>query len=160
MIMWSYTVIPAGSVAGTDTVLTDAGAGEARTIDQVMIKDLALDPATGDLALPPRYVTGAEAFAQRLSIRFQFWLGEHFLDLRQGIPYLKQVFIKAPRLDLIERLYRNVVLTTPGAAAVERFRMTFDRPRRELTVEDLKARLVTGDTFVATSSPFILPEAT
>ena len=131
-------------------------ANNPRTIEDIAIKDFALDPATGDLALPPRYVTGADAIAQRLTIRFKFWLREWFLDERQGIPYIDKIHVKAPNLALVERLFRRTVTSTPGIRTVKSFDMVWERPEREVRVENLEAVLVSGDTLIASSSPFIL----
>jgi hypothetical protein len=135
-------------------------ASTPRTIDDIAIKDFALDRATGDLALDenhsPYYVTGADAIAQRLTIRYRMWLGEWFLDERQGIPYIEKVFVKAPKLALIERLFRRVTTSTPGIQTVKSFDMAWGRAEREVQVTNLEAVLVSGDTLIASSSPFIL----
>jgi hypothetical protein len=153
VIVWTYTVVsPAGAIIASSAT----GAGGSTSLDQTMPRDYALDPATGDLALPPRWVTGADAFAQRLTIRFKMWLGEWFLDQRIGVPYIDQIFVKAPRLALIERIFRKVVEKTPGCAGVKKFAMSVDFRTRQLSVTELEAMLVSGDTFIATSSTFIV----
>jgi hypothetical protein len=148
VISWSYSIVQTVSIVGATALAT--------SIDDVAIKDLAIDTATGDMALPPRYVVGADAIVQRLSIRFQFWLGEWFLDQRQGVPYIDQVFVKAPDLALITRLFRRVVTSTPGIAQVKSMSLDLDRPSRTLRVRNLQAVLVSGSTLVATSTPFLV----
>jgi hypothetical protein len=76
------------------------------------------------------YVEGIQQIRQRLSSRFQFFAGEWFLDLRQGIPMYRDVFLKNPRSPVIRSLLRRVVLTTPGVLACPRFDLVLDAPSR------------------------------
>lgn len=59
------------------------------------------------------------AGAIKLKNRFQFFQGEWFLDTRVGIPYFSLVFIKNPSIEVIKRLFRNVILETPPIVSVE-----------------------------------------
>lgn len=77
---------------------------------------------TGDLAIEHSafvFIEGPEFVRQKLATRFQFFKGEWFLDKRQGIPYFRDVFINRPNLDVIRSLFRRVILSTPGVAAVK-----------------------------------------
>jgi hypothetical protein len=83
--------------------------------------DIALD-ANGDIDLTngeARIVTGNDAIAQHLRIRFKTFLGEWFADRRIGVPWRQVVFVKKPNMRLVRALIREVVATTPGVAAVE-----------------------------------------
>lgn len=153
MIELTYTVIgpsvsPSGGAAAPNT--------STLTLDQVIPIDIARDLATGDMAIPPAYVRGADAVCQWLSLAYTVWLGEWFLDQRIGVPYIQKIFVKNPSLPLIERIYRRATLKCPGIVKVNKFSMAVDFPTRTLEVTELEASLVTGDTFVATTTPFII----
>ena len=89
----------------------------------------------GDLALENgtlAFCSGAAFYRQKLAARFKFFLGEWFLDARQGIPYYQSVFVKNPDLDLIRSLFRKVILTTPGIKQIKTFSLSYDPAARSL----------------------------
>jgi hypothetical protein len=99
--------------------------------------DIKLDPVTGDLDLSTgdlQIVTGDDAIVQHLTIRFQFFLGEWFLNQKVGIPYWTEVFIKDPNLTAIRSFYRETILTTPGIASLSVLELGFDGLTRRLDV--------------------------
>jgi len=101
------------------------------------MSDIALD-ADGDLLIATNslsLVTGDDAIVQNLRIRFQFVLGEWFLDSRIGIPYFAEILIKNPDLTRVRGIFRQAILTTPGIDSLEEFTLDFDRAIRRLTLE-------------------------
>ena len=109
------------------------------------MRDIALDPATGDLALDAgaaRLTSGVESKAQRLKLRLQLHRGEYRLDVRQGIPYLTAIVGKGTRA-VAETILRRAVATSPGVAGIElwQFELGADRHAR-LT---LRARTIDGE---------------
>lgn len=146
-LSWYYQITPPTAVAGVDA---------APTLDDRSYRDLALDPATGDLALPVQLITGADCVAQRLRIRLRFWLGEWFLDQRLGIPYVRSVLVKNPDLVLIRSIFRRVILSTPGVARLDSLVLTHDRAGRRLVIEDFRATFVDGSAFQLTEVPFVV----
>lgn len=90
----------------------------------------------GDLALDtggsPFLLDGIQYIRQKLSARFRFFLGEWFLDLRQGVPYYRDVFVANPNLIAIRALYRRIVIRTPGVLALRRFAILYDPAARTL----------------------------
>lgn len=89
----------------------------------------------GDLEIRNRRLVLASGLAylrQKISARFKFFLGEWFLDLREGIPYYRDVLVKNPDLDIIRSLFRRVLVETPGVLSVPRFAVVLDRQSREL----------------------------
>lgn len=78
-------------------------------------------------------VDGIDAIAQNIRIRLQFFLGEFFLDVRQGIPYRRQVFVHNPDELLITQLFRKTIATTAGVADVESIKVSVDKVKRKLT---------------------------
>jgi hypothetical protein len=114
----------------------------------------------GDLALSSGDVviaSGPEYVRQSILSRFKFFLGEWFLDLREGVPYYRDILIKNPDIDVIRSVFRKVLLTTPGVLEIERFALTLDNAKRELRF-DFSCRVEGGavtvnpadDAFVVT----------
>lgn len=103
--------------------------------------DNDLDLSTGGLEL----ITGTDEIVQKLVTRLQFFLGEWFLDARQGIPYFEDVLVKNPDLVVIQGIFREAILETPGVAALLGvIETTVDRALRILSVS-FTAQLESGD---------------
>jgi hypothetical protein len=102
--------------------------------------DWALDPLTGDLIMPIRFVRGREAVAQGIKFRLQLVRGEVFADLDIGVPYLEgngvdpSLVILGRRFDRVraESAFRAAILRTPGVRAIRSLSIEFDGPTREL----------------------------
>lgn len=101
------------------------------------MKDIALDPTTGDLLLEHfdlKLVDGRDQIAQNLAIRLRFILGEWFLDINAGVPYYDDFFIKAPNQIRIESLLKEEILDTPGIDQILSFTSNFDAQKRIYSV--------------------------
>lgn len=101
------------------------------------MKDIALDPTTGDLLLENfdlQLVEGRDQIAQNLAIRLRFILGEWFLDITAGVPYYDDFFIKAPNQIRIESVLKEEILDTPGIDQILSFTSTFNAQRRIYSV--------------------------
>lgn len=98
--------------------------------------DIRLDPTnTGDIDLSTNQlelVTGTDAIAQHLLIRLRFFVGEYFLDTRQGIPYFEQILIKNPSLIVVRAIFREAILETPGVVALTQFSLFPNSATRNL----------------------------
>jgi hypothetical protein len=79
-------------------------------------------------------VSGLAQIRQRIAARLKFFMGEWFLDLRQGMPYYRDVLVANPNFPLIRSLFRRAILTTPGVLSLPRLLLSFDAPARQLTV--------------------------
>jgi hypothetical protein len=102
----------------------------------------------GDIALENGnlvFCEGAEFYRQKLAARFRFFLGEWFLDRRQGIPYYRDVFVQNPDLDLIASLFRRVILETPGVKSLASFSLAYEPGARRLSCA-FQAAIVGGAT--------------
>jgi len=119
---------------------------------------LALDPATGDLATPVTFLRGVDALAQRLRTRYKFFLGEWFLDIRQGIPYFRDILVKNPDPSLIQSIFRKATLTTPGVLAIRKFgtALTEQARVRRLNIDPLELVVTGNKIFRAQPDEFII----
>ena len=120
--------------------------------------DLKID-AAGDLVLDGddlALVTGLDAIAQHLRIRFQFFRGEWFLDTRVGVPWFEDILKKSPDLDVVNGLLREVITSTPGVTAITAFSLEIDRATRAMTVAFQAATELGPLDF---SQTFIIPAA-
>lgn len=100
--------------------------------------DLLLDVTTGDLDISTndyQIVTGANAIAQHLRIRYRFFLGEWSQDTRLGVPYFREILKKNPNQSAVRAILQNVATETPGVVEVRNFSLDLDGETRALTVE-------------------------
>lgn len=81
-----------------------------------MLIDLALDPETGDLVLDGDLELVGDDVAgvrQWLAIALDTQRGEYGLDLDAGLPYLDEILVKAPKLQIIRQIFRAAILACP-----------------------------------------------
>jgi hypothetical protein len=106
----------------------------------------------GDLVL----VGGVDYVRQKMLARFKFFLGEWFLDQREGIPYFKHVFTKNPDLRVIRSVFRQVALSVHGVSSLLKFDVVYTPSTRSLAI-NLQAVLDTGELLdVPPTAPFII----
>ena len=89
-----------------------------------------LDVSTGDFVT----LTGPEYAAQKIRQRFQFLLGEWFLDTTLGVPWFEDVLIKNPNLELIKSIFRDEILNVPGIVGVKSIEAMFTPSIRTLSL--------------------------
>jgi hypothetical protein len=112
-----------------------------------------LDLSSGNLVIVQDEDTN---IAQKLTIRFQLFLGEWFMDARVGVPYLQVVFVKNPNLVIIGQLFRNVIYSTPGIANVLSENISFVPATRSL-LATYKIQTISGAILEGgVGSPFIV----
>ncbi len=108
--------------------------------------DLELD-ASGDLVIENgdlQLLTGREAVAQHLGIRYKFFQGEWFADTRVGMPYFQKILGKRSNLDVVRSLFRQATITTPGITSLESLDLSYEGTTRVLGI-DVKARAADGE---------------
>ena len=92
-------------------------AGGATLLLDVVEWDLTLDANSNMAVAQPPY-----ALAQDASSAIKLFLGEYYFDLTQGVPYLTQIFGKAPaNLPLIKQAFINAAISVPGVASASAF---------------------------------------
>lgn len=120
--------------------------------------DIALNYTgqAGDLDLTGHRLNlamGEAAIEQQVRTRCMFFLGEYFLDERQGIPYFRDILIKNPNLLLVRSIFRQAIADTPGISSVDSIDVDVDKRSRTLTLT-FSATMDTGATLVF--NPFII----
>lgn len=121
------------------------------------MRDLALDPTTGDLAWTRgadglrrlSLTSGADAVRQKLSLRLGMAQGEYHLDTSVGMPLFQQVFTKATGRRAAEGIFRRAIATCPGVASLDAFRFAVDSQRRA-TVTFAVTAVPDGSTITVT----------
>lgn len=115
------------------------------------VGDLRLDAAGREVVLND--VT-AEV-AQLLHVRFSFFLGEWFLDLDEGTPWIQRVLVKAPTDRVIRTVLTSVLRDCPGVDEILKLSYSISRDRR-LQV-NFVVRLQTGEVLQSREyGPFIV----
>lgn len=96
-----------------------------------LIPEGDLELVNGDFV----FVDGVEELRQAILSRFRFFLGEWFLDLREGVPYYRDVLVKNPDVNLVRSVFRQVLASTPGVLSILRFDLRFDAEARTLSFD-------------------------
>jgi hypothetical protein len=109
--------------------------------------DLALSRADHDLvfralpsgtAAPPKYeivlMDTADRVAQQIKINLLAFLGEWFLDVTFGVPYLESILVKNPRMTAIETILRSHITSVPDVISCDTLSLAWDRKVRSLMV--------------------------
>ena len=100
------------------------------------------NPAQPKIVTPPdvtKYtiwpIDGADKCAQQIKINLLSFLGEWFLDVTYGVPYLEEILIKNPRMASVETILRNHISSVPDVIRIDSFGLNWDRQNRFLFVE-------------------------
>lgn len=75
--------------------------------------------------------TGVDRARQFLAQRLAAFRGEWVFDLDEGVPYFENVFVKAPDPVILEGIFKDRILSTPGIIGLDEFDMTLDTASRE-----------------------------
>lgn len=98
------------------------------------MSDIALNPLTWDLELPPRVISGPEQVTQSVGIHLRTWLSEWFLDVDHGVPYLTSVLGRR-RPEMVEAVLRQHILSVDGVLSITAFTLRIDPRTRTARVE-------------------------
>ena len=99
--------------------------------------DIALNIASNDLVIKNNdliLIDNAERVAQQVLITLRFWLGEWFLDTKQGVPYLEYVLVKNPNMNHIRQILVEKIQSVEGVNSIVSLDFDFRRITRELYV--------------------------
>lgn len=103
-----------------------------------MAYDIALNIASNDLVIKNNdliLIDNAERVAQQVLITLRFWLGEWFLDTREGVPYLEYILVKNPNMSHIKQILTEKIKSVDGVNSIVSLNFDFRRIRRELYVD-------------------------
>lgn len=78
------------------------------------------------------WIEGSELVRQSILARFRFFLGEWFLDTREGVPYFRDILVKSPDRDIVRSVFRQVLADTPGVLDILKFDLDFDTKERTI----------------------------
>lgn len=80
------------------------------------------------------YAKDEEATAQSVKSRLLLLLGEWFLDIEAGVPWLQQIMVKPADIPLTESIIKQRILETVGVAELVNFDMIFDNNTRIISI--------------------------
>lgn len=102
----------------------------------------------GDLELAngtTRVSKDGEYAKQRVSVSLDFFLGEWFLDTKQGMPYFRDVLLKNPNGDTVRSVFKRRILQTPGIVSADKLDVKLDSAARLASI-DFEATYKDGTT--------------
>lgn len=98
-------------------------------IKQAEDGDLLIE--NGDLQI----VVGIDGIKQDLHQRLGCFVNEWFLDLSDGLPYYESILVKNPSSQVVEGIFQDRILSTPGVLEILSFNFDYDPKARSLKVE-------------------------
>lgn len=98
--------------------------------------DLALNAKTHDLIVDTdvMFIDNAERVAQQIKIQLLTFLGEWFLDITHGVPYLEYVLVKNPNFTLVRELFREQILKVDGVSSLVSIDLSYTPSTRKVTL--------------------------
>ena len=78
--------------------------------------------------------TSLDEIEQNLKQRLRVFLGEWFLDQREGLPYFEHILVKAPDPVVLDTVFKRVIIGTAGVLELLSFDLNLDTTNRKLTV--------------------------
>lgn len=100
--------------------------------------DIALDNKAHDLLVKDgdiMLIDNAERVAQQIKIQLWTWLGEWFLDITHGVPYLENILVKSPNMAIVRQILIAQIMNVQDVKSVTRLDLVFDKKNRTLEVD-------------------------
>ena len=119
------------------------------------MSDLKLNDSTNDLVTENGDLvlnSGVEAVRQYLRSKLRTFLGEWFLDGSRGVPYYEDIFKKNFNPVVVDGIFKEQILSTPGIIELLEFDMDIDSSTRSLTIQ-FKAKTQEGTIDFTESIP-------
>ena len=113
--------------------------------------------AGNDFSLPISLTASPQSLRYVLKQRFQMFLGEWFLDTREGVPYYRDILIKNPDEAVVRSIFRQVILDTQDIDSVRSLTIQINGAQR-LLICDFVAVAADGTVFDTRKldEPFII----
>ena len=86
--------------------------------------------ADGDLIA----IDNAERVAQQIKIQLLTWLGEWFLDITHGVPYLDYILVKNPNIELARSIFKEQIMKVDDVNDVTSLEIYYNATERTITV--------------------------
>ena len=102
-----------------------------------MAYDLALNRGTHDLQLVNGdllVINNKERIAQQLRVTLWEWLGEWFLDARDGVPYREYILVKSPNMKHIRQVLSDNIMKVDGVNRIDELNLNYNPKNRTLIV--------------------------
>ena len=80
-------------------------------------------------------INDADKVAQQIKINLLSFLGEWFLDVTYGVPYLEEILVKNPRMASVETILRSHISSVPDVVRIDSLAISWERQTRNLRVE-------------------------
>jgi len=80
-------------------------------------------------------INNADKVAQQIKMNLLSFLGEWFLDVTYGVPYLEEILVKNPRMASVETILRSHIQSVPDVIRIDHLGLNWDRQNRYLFVE-------------------------
>ena len=80
-------------------------------------------------------INDADKVAQQIKMNLLTFLGEWFLDVTFGVPYLEEILVKNPRMASVETILRKHIASVPDVIRIDSLSIDWDRKTRYLFVE-------------------------
>ncbi len=93
------------------------------------------------------FITSIDEVRQRLLENLNTFKGEWFLDLEMGIPYYQDISKKNIDLNVIESVFKDAILDSPGVLELLDFSLDIDNSSRQLDV-NFTARASEGEIVI------------
>ena len=103
-----------------------------------MAYDIALNAKTHDISIDSgnlRLIDNKERIAQQLRITLWEWLGEWFLDARDGVPYREYILVKNPNMKHIRQVLSENIMKVGGVNRIDELNLKYDPKSRTLIVD-------------------------
>ena len=103
-----------------------------------MAYDIALNAKTHDIAVDSgniRLIDNKERIAQQLRITPWEWLGEWFLDARDGVPYREYILVKNPNMKHIRQVLSEHIMKVEGVNRIDELNLKYDPQSRTVMVD-------------------------
>ena len=100
--------------------------------------DFALNAKTHDLIIADGdliAIDNAERVAQQIKIQLLTWLGEWFLDITHGVPYLDYILVKNPNIELARSIFKEQIMKVDDVNDVTSLEIYYNATERTMTVE-------------------------
>ena len=97
------------------------------------------------MAFDLQMVDGYETISQHIRQRLQSFLGEWFLNLSYGVPWIQQILGKVQYLSTVETILKAMIEDSPGVEEITSFSIGESDQERTIRV-DFTVLLYSGET--------------